>query len=95
MRRHKLLLGRERGSDRKPEHLKYPPENLEFLFGVRRAKDIRTHGGIYADESPGTFGVLTTEEQVVRGRATEATKKRLERYCRQDVKSMFKIARHC
>ncbi|HCU73966.1 MAG: hypothetical protein CL790_06810 [Chloroflexi bacterium] len=73
----------------------YSLENLEFLFAVDRAKDLRSRGDLYSDGSRGTFGVLTIEAQVVRGKAEDGDQDRLKRYCRQDVESMFEIARRC
>ena len=64
------------------------------MFEVGRAKDLRTDGNLYSDGSLGTFGVLTTEARVVSGQAEDGDEGRLERYCRQDVESMLKIARH-
>ena len=93
IRRHPLV--RKPAGDGGEGRIEYSLENLESLFTVFRATDLRSHGDFYSDGTLGDFGVLTIETQVVRGNAEDGEQDRLERYCRQDVESMFKIARRC
>ena len=70
-------------------------EALEWEFKIFRDPSIRSHGNAYRDGAEGKMEVLELIKTIVSGQATEAEKKLLEKYCTQDVKSMFMISRFC
>jgi hypothetical protein len=70
-------------------------EALEWEFGIARDPEIRSHSYSYVDGRQGGMHVLETITRHLSGEAASVESRALERYCRADVESMFKISRDC
>jgi hypothetical protein len=70
-------------------------EALEWEFGIVRPAHIRGHNNRYSDGLTGEMHALQSASDFATGQLDESQKKWFEAYCRQDVESMFKIARAC
>lgn len=71
----------------------YSLEALEWEFGIRRCPDLRGHDCTYADQATGNMKILELLKRLRTGDGTDEDSALLEAYCRQDVESLFKVAR--
>jgi hypothetical protein len=72
---------------------RYSLEALEYEFGIRRKPAIRSADNEYKDGKPGLIKPLETEGRWERGDLTKKEQGVLRDYCKQDVASMFEIAK--
>ena len=70
-------------------------EALEWEFGIVRPPQIRGHNNNYSDGLAGEMHPLQSASDFATDQLDESDKRWFESYCRQDVESMFKIARDC
>ena len=70
-------------------------EALEWEFGITRPPQIRGHNNNYSDGLEGEMHPLQSASDYSTGQLDESEQHWFESYCRQDVESMFKIARVC
>ena len=70
-------------------------EALEWEFDIRRPPALRSHSNCYADGQPGEMQVLKLSAKLAANSITAKEENTLRRYCIQDVRSMFAIARRC
>jgi hypothetical protein len=70
-------------------------EALEWEFGIVRPPQIRGHNNKYSDGLEGEMHPLQSASDYSTGQLDESEQRWFKSYCRQDVESMFTIARTC